>query len=143
MAITMTKFNLWVQNSWGTSTATNFASDTLKIALTNSAPSASQSPATYSGLASEIANGNGYTTGGISLATLTWSNSSGTSTLATTATPTWTASGGSMATFRYFYIYDVTTGYLVAFGDNGSGVTLTTGQSYQLTFTGGNVLTLA
>lgn len=57
-------------------------------------------------LTNQHANGNGYTTGGATLASVTWTNSSGTITF-DAADAQWTASGGSI-TARFAVIYDDT-----------------------------------
>ena len=124
----------------------NFASDTLKIFLTDTGPSASQSPATYSSVSgTEIANGNGYTTGGAAVGSVGWSQTSGTATLSGNAV-SWTASGGAIAQFRYCVLYDSTTGYLVGWWDYGSEVNITSGNSFTINengqSTGGTILTV-
>jgi len=56
----------------------------------------------------EIANGNGYTTGGVALTNLSYVNTGGT--ILFTCDPiTFTASGGTMASFRSMCIYNDTT----------------------------------
>ena len=57
-------------------------------------------------LTNEHANGNGYTTGGATLASVTWTHSTGTTTF-DCADPTWTASGGNIVA-RFAVIYDDT-----------------------------------
>jgi hypothetical protein len=57
-------------------------------------------------LTNQVANGNGYTTGGVTLTGVTWTNSSGTITF-DFSDPSWTASGGSIVS-RYAVIYDDT-----------------------------------
>lgn len=101
--------------------------DTLKMALFTTAPAATDT--TYAATATEVSNGNGYTTGGVSLTGAT-SNSSGTETLKTTANfanPTWTASSAGF-TVRYFVWYDSTASSAVcqnlARWDNGSNIVL-------------------
>lgn len=56
----------------------------------------------------EVANGNGYTTGGTALSSTTWTESSGTVTF-DSADPTWTASGGSIVA-RYAALVHVAAG---------------------------------
>ena len=58
--------------------------------------------------ANEVANGNGYTTGGDFPGTTTWTESSGTVTF-DSADPSWTASGGSI-TARYAVLVHVAAG---------------------------------
>lgn len=106
-----------------------FLSDTFKIMLTNTAPVATN--AKYSDISGgEVANGNGYTTGGTASA-VTAANASGTETV-TAADVTFTAAGGSIGPFRYAVIYDSTPSDkpLIAWFDYGSSVTLATGESF-------------
>ena len=58
--------------------------------------------------AAEVANGNGYTTGGDFPGTVTWTESSGTVTF-DSVDPAWTASGGSI-TARYAVLVHVAAG---------------------------------
>jgi len=58
--------------------------------------------------ANEVANGNGYTTGGVTPSSTTWTNSSGTVTF-DSDNPSWTASGGSI-TARYAAFVHVAAG---------------------------------
>lgn len=53
---------------------------------------------------SEVANGNGYTTGGAALTGVTWSQTGGVATFSS-SNQVWTASGGSIVA-RYAVIYD-------------------------------------
>lgn len=63
-------------------------SDTLKVALfTSSYSPAVDTDTTYAGLTGEVANGNGYTTGGATLSTVGWAK-----VLANSWTRTWAAS---------------------------------------------------
>jgi hypothetical protein len=95
----------------------DLSSDTFKVALftsTSNAGSATLATATYATLTNELANGNGYLTGGVTAAA-TWVRSTGTVTF-DTADTTWTASGGSL-TARFAVLYDSTpaTKYLIAY----------------------------
>lgn len=54
-------------------------------------------------LTNELTTANGYTSGGATLASVTWTNSGGTETF-TCAAPVWTASGGSIVA-RFAVIY--------------------------------------
>jgi len=64
---------------------------------------------TYSDVSSnEVANGNGYSTGGVTPSSTTWTESSGTVTF-DSADPSWTASGGSI-TARYAALVHVAAG---------------------------------
>lgn len=102
----------------------NLSTDTLKVMLTNAAPVATNTK--YSDIsAGELANGNGYTTGGVAVTGVTLSNVTGTEALAAAAT-TFTSSVGNMGPFRYVVYYDSTAvdQPLIGFYDYGSTVTL-------------------
>lgn len=113
----------------------DFSTQTYKVALTNSAPSAANT-----GLAdiTQVANGNGYTTGGTS-SSMSLTTSSGVAKVTATDV-VFTASGGSMGPFRYVVIYnDTTTGDpLVAYYDYGSSITLGDGETFTVDFDGTN-----
>lgn len=132
---TANKFNLFVD--WLSKANLNLSSDALKAMLTNTAPVATNS--IYSDIsANELASGAGYTTGGAAV-TPTLSNSSGTEKLVGTNV-TWTASA-SMGPFRYVVLYDSTPASnksLILWWDYGSSVTLTSGETFQVTFDGTN-----
>lgn len=113
----------------------NFGSDTLKVLLTNTAPVATNSQ--YSDIsAAQVANGNGYTTGGSTATIASWTNSTGTSTL-TLNNVTITASGGTIGPFRYAVLYDSTSGKLLGYFDYGSSITLNSGDTFSVAWNGG------
>jgi len=130
MALSAAKYNSFTQalaRGGASGTGLLLNADTLKMALFTTAPAAADT--TYAQTATEVSNGNGYTTGGVSLTGST-SNSSGTETLKTTANfanPTWTASSSGF-TCRYFVWYDSTASSAVcqnlARWDNGSNIVL-------------------
>ena len=117
----------------------NLGSDTLKVALTNSAPSQSN---TVLANITEIS----YTN--CSARTLTVSSSaqsSGTYKLVISDLVL-TASGGSVGPFRYAVIYNdtATNDELIGYYDYGSSITLADGETLTLDFDGANgVFTLA
>jgi len=94
-------YNL-AKNAFGDKVA-NLGTDGFKVALFTSSSNANTAtlshsggtPPLYSDLTNEVANGNGYTTGGIAV-TPTWSDASGTETFTSTS-PTWTASGAGFS----------------------------------------------
>lgn len=134
------KFNSFVQELGKGSH--NFSSHTVKIMLTNTAPTATN--AVKADL-TDITAGNGYTAGGTAIGSLTWTNSSGTSTLGG-ANVVFTASGGSIGPFRYAAAYNDTQTSpakpLVGWWDYGSAVTLNSGETLTVDLTS-NILTLA
>jgi len=95
---------------------------TFKVALTNSAPVATN---TQLSDITQIANGNGYTTGGTALTSVTWTRSTNTATFAS-ADVVFTASGGNMGPFQYVVLYSdtATNDDLVGWLDYGSALTL-------------------
>lgn len=79
-------------------------SDTWRVALVTSSSNIGSSTTTWAGVTNEVAQANGYTTGGVSV-TLTLSGT--TSVTASFSTnPTWTASGGSI-TARWAVLYEL------------------------------------
>lgn len=117
----------------------NLGSDTVKLMLTNTVPVATN--VQYSDIsATEVASGNGYTTGGATV-TLTSSTQSGGTYkyIASAASPTWTATG-AMGAFRYVVAYDTTpaTKSLIGWWDYGSTINLTSGQTFTATLDGTN-----
>ena len=108
----------------------NLGSDTLKVVLTNSAPATSNTVLTD---ITQIAGANGYTTGGSALTISSSAQSSGTYKLVV-ADLTFTASGGTMGTFRYAVYYNdtATNDELIGYLDYGSAVSLLDGQQFTL-----------
>ncbi len=108
--------------------AHNLGSDTLKVALTNTAPTV----ATDAGLSdiSEISAANGYTAGGTQAATSSSAQTSGNYKLVL-ADVVFTASGGSIGPFRYAVLYNDTASgdEVIGYWDYGSSVSLADGES--------------
>ena len=107
----------------------NLGSDTLKILLTNTAPTSSNA---VKADVTEIAAGNGYTAGGNTAALTSSTQSAGLYKLVLGNPATWTASGGSIGPFRYAVLYNSTagSGNLIGFWDYGSAVTLASGETF-------------
>jgi hypothetical protein len=125
----LTKFAEWIGYA---TKAANVGSDTFTIALTNVAPTAATDAVisditqiSYANLSSRVltTTSSAVTTGTLNLIL---------------ADLTLTASGGSVAAWRYVVIYDETVAGdpLVAFADRGSSVTLADGESVLLDFVG-------
>lgn len=113
--------------------------DTIKLYLTNNAPSAS-ADSVKADLAG-ITEQNGYAPADV---TNVWSEASGTGTL-TGTTVVWTASGGSFGPFRYVVMYNDTptspADPLISWWDYGSEVTISAGETFTATV-GANLFTL-
>lgn len=136
---TFTKFNSFVEAV--TEKVHNLGSDTLKVMLTNSAPSASN---TVKADITEISAGNGYTAGGTQATQTSSAQSAGVYKLVC-ADVVFTASGGSIGPFRYAVLYNDTAASdeLIGYWDYGSAITLTTGGTFTVDFSATNgVLTL-
>lgn len=123
----------------------DFANDTLKVLLTNTAPVATNS---VKADLTEISAGNGYTAGGNTAALTTSSQTSGTYKLVLADPATWTASGGSIGPFRYAVLYNDTptspADPLILWWDYGSSITLAAGETFTVDFSAANgVLTIA
>lgn len=136
------KYNVFVEDL--AEKVHNLGADTLKVALSNTAPNAG----THGGLAdiSEISAGNGYTAGGNSASVTSSSQTSGTYKLVLGDPATWSASGGSIGPFRYAVLYnDTSTGdRLIGWWDYGTSITLADGESFTVDFDpSSGVLTIA
>lgn len=120
----------------------NLNSDALKIMLTDVAPVATN---TIKANLTDITAANGYAAGGAAATFVSGADTSGTYKLVL-GQPTFTASGGSIAQFRYAVLYNSTaaSGNLIGWWDTGAEVNITTGNSFQVqTDQTNGVLTLA
>jgi len=138
---TFNKFNSFVEDL--AEKVHNLGADTLKVALTNSAPSASN---TVLANITQISNGNGYTTGGTAASITSSAQTSGTYKLVL-ADVVFTASG-AVGPFRYAVLYNDTptspADPLIGWWDYGSSISLATGETFTVDFDATNgVLTLA
>jgi len=134
------KFNSFVEAL--AEKAHNLQSDVLKVMLSNTAPSATNAVKTD---ITEITAGNGYTAGGAQATQVSSAQTTGTYKLVLNDV-TFTAAGGSLATFRYAVLYNdtATNDELIGWWDYGSAVTITNGNSFTVDFDGTNgVLTIA
>lgn len=120
----------------------NLDTDTIRIALTNTAPNA----ATHTVFANitELGAGNGYTAGGQDTQNAT-SRTGGTTTV-TAVDVVWTATG-SMGPFRYVVAYNDTptspADPLIEFWDYGSSITLASGETFTADFGASGLMTIA
>lgn len=121
----------------------NFGSHTFKIALTNTAPLATNTILTD---ITQISATGGYTAGGYTLAGVTWAETAGTAKLTITDLVI-TATGGSVGPFRYAVMYNDTAtspaDALIGWYDYGSALTLADTETLTVDFDGTNgVLTV-
>lgn len=109
----------------------NAATDAWKIVL---ATALANTDAT---ITAEIANGNGYTTGGNTAATTTSSTTAGVFKLVLASPAAWTATGAGF-TFRYAILYNSTTSTPVGYWDYGSSQVVASGETVTVTLDGSN-----
>ena len=129
---TYNKFQSFVDDlSKGVHNFTTSTGNVLKVVLSNTAPVATN---TILSNITQIAPGNGYTTGGLTT-TQTLTNTTGTEKLVCTNV-VWNASGGTMGPFRYAVLYNSTpvNGNLIAWWDYGSSVTLNPTETFTVSF---------
>jgi hypothetical protein len=136
------KVNVFVENL--AEKVHNLGADTLKLLLTNTAPT---SASAVKGDLTEISAGNGYAAGGPAITISSSSQTSGTY-KQVLADVTITASGGSIGPFRYLAYYNDTptspADPIVGYYDYGSSITLADGESLVVDFDGSaGALTLA
>lgn len=106
----------------------DLATATIKCALFLSTSNIAVTSTIYSGLTNEVANGSGYTTGGVTITDLAWSGT--TSPKITGTIPTWTSSS---FTFRYIVIYDSVSDKIIGYYDCATNQTVVAG-TVALTF---------
>jgi hypothetical protein len=106
-----------------------------KIMLTNNVPNLTD---TLKSNITDIAAGNGYVAGGTSTVN-SWASALGVGTWTGTMV-VFTAAGGSIGPFRYAVLYNDTQASpvkpLVCYWDNGSTVTLNSGDQFRVKFSG-------
>lgn len=124
--------------------------DSLRVVLSNTAGDVAVTLQTLSQV-TQIANGNGYTTGGLplTLGLNSGARASGTFTLTGTK-QVWTCVTAAMAQFRYVILYDDTptspADPLICSWDYGQGLILQVGETFSVKFNGsdttGTIFTL-
>lgn len=105
-----------------------------KIALFQSTSNLSTSSTTYAGVTDEVANGNGYTTGGVAVTLVVTGTTS--VTIALSAVPEFTASGGNIVGY-WASLYEVSDD-VAAFcllDDTPADVTILDTETFQITNT--------
>jgi hypothetical protein len=137
---TFNKFNSFVEAV--AEKVHNLGSDVLKVALSNTPPVATN---TVLANITQIANGNGYTTGGSPAGQFSSQQTSGTYKLVLNDV-TFTATPGSIGPFQYVVLYNdtATNDELIGWYDYGAALTITAGNSFTVDFdASGGVLTIA
>lgn len=138
---TFSKYQCFVENL--AEKTHNLQSDTLKIALTNTAPAATDTVWNTTVYPAPVA-ANGYTAGGNTLSVTSSSQTSGTYKLVV-ADSVFTAAGGAIGPFRYVIIYNSTaSGAVIGYYDYGSSITLADTETFTVDFDpSAGVLTIA
>lgn len=137
---TFNKYNCFVENL--AEKVHNLGSDTLKIALTNTAPTASDTVWNTT-VYPAPSSASGYTAGGNTLTVTSSSQTSGTYKLVVSDS-VFTASGGQIGPFRYVVLYNSTaSGAVIGYYDYGSSITLNDTETFTVDFDQSNgVLTI-
>ena len=142
MAVTISFYDTFIE-LMGDNTI-DMDGDTFKIELHNAYTfsAAHDERADVSGTA--LATGNGYTNPGQNLASVTWSQTSGTTT-GDAADVTWSASGGSIgpATEAIIYSDTSTNDKLVCDIDFGGSQTAGDGTDFKITFNASGIFTIS
>ena len=135
----ITKYNQFVEDL--AKAVHNFGTHTFKVALSNGTPDATHATLSQH---HRTTTANGYTAGGLT-DDQQRNASAGTLTVVAADPAAWTASGAGI-TFRYAVFYNDTptspADPLVAYWDNGSSTTVTSGNTLQVDF-GATLFTLA
>jgi len=140
-----TKVNDFVENAVE---GMNLGSDTLIVALSNTAPASETSNPTAdgNGVLANVTQISYTNLSSRTLANVTSAQTSGTYKLSADDL-TLTASGGSVAAFRYIYIYNDTVTSpadpLIGIYDYGSSLTLNDGDTFTIDIGASGILTLA
>lgn len=115
----------------------NFSSHTIKVMLTNVAPSLSN---TLKSNIAEITAGNGYVTGGTSITVTSSTQSAGVYSCLLGADVIWTASSGDIGPFQHAVFYNDTPNSpldpLIGYVSYPSPITIADGSSFKLLLNG-------
>ena len=125
------KFNQFVQDVCsGVHQFQTGTAHVLKVALTDTAPLATN---TVIANITQVANGNGYTTDGATVGTITGAQTSGTMKVTGGTDPVFTATG-AVGPFRYAVLFNSTPTSplkpLIGWWDYGSSISLATGETF-------------
>lgn len=134
--------NLWGGEAEGDALTIDYLTDTIKWSLHTAITSfAVDTDEVWGDVIDEVANGNGYTTGGTTVGTKTVSyNATGNVTTLDHADPSWTATGAGFSARAGVAYRDGTTDPLIQYLDHGSTITLTSGDTLTINIDGTNGL---
>lgn len=116
--------------------------DTLKIALTNTTPTAS-TDVNFADI-TELSAGNGYSAGGVTLGSVSFTQSGGVATL-DFADFSWTASGGDIGPYRALVLYNdsISAEELICYWDLGASESIVDGNSKTFNIASTGLLTIS
>lgn len=118
----MAAYNKFLPATEAMNEAMNAGSDVWKIVLATNLAN------TDTTITAEVANGNGYTTGGNTAATTSSTTTAGVYKLVLADPAVWTATGAGF-TFRYAILYNSTTATPVGYWDYGSSQVVAAGET--------------
>jgi len=123
----------------------DWTADTLKVALTNTAPTATDANWNTTDHPAPAA-ANGYTAGGNTLTGVSYTEAGGTGTLTATGGLVFTATAGGIGPFRYVVLYNSSSvspaNAAIGWYDYGSSITLADGETLTITINT-NLLTVS
>ena len=127
----MAAYNKFLPATEAMNEAMNAGSDVWKIVLATNLAN------TDTTITAEVANGNGYTTGGNTAATTSSTTTAGVYKLVLADPAVWTATGAGF-TFRYAILYNSTTATPVGYWDYGSDQLVSDGATVTVSLDGVN-----
>lgn len=131
MSVAFNKYNCFVADV--ANKVHNLGADALKIALTNTAPVATDT-AWSTGVYPAPAAANGYTAGGYAVTIDASTQTSGVYTLACTTAIVVTATAGGIGPFRYCILYNsAASSKLIGWWDYASSITLASTETFTIT----------
>lgn len=128
------KFNVFLNDCFHKEHDLNTSADTLKVALSNTAPAATNATLTD---ITQITAQNGYSAGGTATSITSSAQSSGTFKMVC-SNVVFTAAGGSFGALRYAVLYNDTAATpdnpLIAWWDYGSSITINDTETFTVAF---------
>lgn len=122
----MAAYNKFLPATEPMNEAMNAGTDVWKVVLATALAN------TDTTITAEVANGNGYTTGGNTAATTSSTTTAGVFKLVLASPAVWTATGAGF-TFRYAILYNSTTATPVGYWDYGSSQAVAAGETVTVT----------
>lgn len=140
--------NIFGGEAGGDTFAIDFLSDTIKVSLHTAITSfAVDTDEVFSDITDEVAGGNGYTAGGVTLGakTVSYNSTGNVTTFDNTVDPSWTASGAGFSARAAVFYKDTgtaSTSPLIGYIDHGSTITLTSGDTLTINLDAAGIYTV-